>query len=117
MVWIYGGGFNFGGTALYDGRQLAGLHDVVVVTITFAWSFAFLRLIAGGSRHAKLTVVVGKDSGAFSLVGLHGSTLVLICSSPLISSRGLRVFSSVLCIMVSGRLGLGRSCSGFGLTL
>jgi len=37
MVWIYGGSFFSGTTALplYDGRYLAAVHDVVVVSINY----------------------------------------------------------------------------------
>jgi len=31
MFWIYGGGFQMGGTSIYDGNVLASLHDVIVV--------------------------------------------------------------------------------------
>lgn len=50
MVWIYGGGFNFGGTAIYDGRQLAGLQDVVVVTITYRLSVLGFLSFGKGSK-------------------------------------------------------------------
>ena len=45
MFWIYGGGFNFGGEAAYDGTVLSSLHDVVVVIPNYRLSlFGFLSL-------------------------------------------------------------------------
>jgi len=53
MVWMHGGGFRTGsGSAvMFDGRELARKHDVVVVTVTHrlnALGFLYLGEIAGG---------------------------------------------------------------------
>ncbi|KAL4221892.1 hypothetical protein ACF0H5_017944 [Mactra antiquata] len=42
MVWIYGGGFNFGYTDIYLGDNIAAYGNVIVVTISYrlsAWGF------------------------------------------------------------------------------
>ena len=47
LVFIYGGGFNYGDTAqpLYDGFNLTKANDVVVVTIAYRLGpFGFLAL-------------------------------------------------------------------------
>lgn len=52
MVWIHGGGFNFGSANdpdHYDGTALAGFKDVVVVSINYRLgAFGFLKLPAAG---------------------------------------------------------------------
>jgi para-nitrobenzyl esterase len=53
MVWIYGGAFVTGGSALatYDGARLAAEQDVIVVTVNYrigALGFLDLRSIPGG---------------------------------------------------------------------
>ncbi|XP_077868949.1 carboxylesterase 5A-like [Saccoglossus kowalevskii] len=43
MVWIHGGGFNFGQGMLYESTFLAGAHGVIVVTINYRLgTFGFL---------------------------------------------------------------------------
>ncbi|XP_006812297.2 neuroligin-4, X-linked-like [Saccoglossus kowalevskii] len=43
MVWIHGGAFNIGQGMLYESTALAGLHDVIVVTINYRLgTFGFL---------------------------------------------------------------------------
>jgi para-nitrobenzyl esterase len=62
MVWIYGGGFRAGSTALpsYDGQQLAKM-GVVLVSIAYrTGAFGFLA-------HPELSDESGKGSGTFGL--------------------------------------------------
>ncbi|KAF2750819.1 Carboxylesterase [Sporormia fimetaria CBS 119925] len=50
MFWIYGGGFQFGGSSnpAYDGSYLAANHSVVVVTINYRLNlFGFLGSVPG----------------------------------------------------------------------
>jgi para-nitrobenzyl esterase len=45
LVWIHGGGFETGAGAFYRGQKLAGLGDIVVVTINYRLGpFGFLNL-------------------------------------------------------------------------
>ena len=50
MVWIYGGGFTAGGPGEYDGRQLAGLQDVVVVAISYRLNALGFFSLGKGSK-------------------------------------------------------------------
>ncbi len=56
MVWLHGGGFTSGsgGFKIYDGVNLAGKHDVVVVTVNHRLNaFGYLYLAdLGGARYA-----------------------------------------------------------------
>jgi para-nitrobenzyl esterase len=56
MVWLHGGGFTSGsgGFKIYDGVNLAGKHDVVVVTINHRLNaFGYLYLAdVGGAKYA-----------------------------------------------------------------
>jgi para-nitrobenzyl esterase len=56
MVWLHGGGFTSGsgGFKIYDGVNLAGKHDVVVVTVNHRLNaFGYLYLAdLGGSKYA-----------------------------------------------------------------
>lgn len=56
MVWLHGGGFTSGsgGFKIYDGVNLAGKHDVVVVTVNHRLNaFGYLYLAdLGGDRYA-----------------------------------------------------------------
>ncbi len=54
MVWLHGGGYTSGsgGFICYDGAQLAGKHDVVVVTVNHRLSvFGYLYLAGIGGEH------------------------------------------------------------------
>jgi para-nitrobenzyl esterase len=59
MVWLHGGGFTSGsgGFKIYDGVNLAGKHDVVVVTINHRLNaFGYLYLAdLGGAKYANST--------------------------------------------------------------
>lgn len=61
MVWLHGGGFTSGsgGFKIYDGVNLAGKHDVVVVTVNHRLNaFGFLYLAdLGGAQYANSTNV------------------------------------------------------------
>jgi para-nitrobenzyl esterase len=56
MVWLHGGGYSSGsgGFICYDGAELAGKHDVVVVTVNHRLSvFGYLYLAGvGGEKYA-----------------------------------------------------------------
>jgi para-nitrobenzyl esterase len=56
MVWLHGGGFTSGsgGFKIYDGANLAGKHDVVVVTVNHRLNaFGYLYLAdLGGAKYA-----------------------------------------------------------------
>jgi para-nitrobenzyl esterase len=59
MVWLHGGGFTSGsgGFKIYDGVNLAGKHDVVVVTVNHRLNaFGYLYLAdLGGAKYANST--------------------------------------------------------------
>jgi para-nitrobenzyl esterase len=61
MVWLHGGGFTSGsgGFKIYDGVNLAGKHDVVVVTVNHRLNaFGYLYLAdLGGAKYANSTNV------------------------------------------------------------
>jgi para-nitrobenzyl esterase len=61
MVWLHGGGFTSGsgGFICYDGAELAGKHDVVVVTVNHRLSvFGYLYLAGlGGEKYASASNV------------------------------------------------------------
>ncbi|HTC87625.1 MAG TPA: carboxylesterase family protein, partial [Bryobacteraceae bacterium] len=61
MVWLHGGGFTSGsgGFKIYDGVNLAGKHDVVVVTINHRLNaFGYLYLAdLGGAKYANASNV------------------------------------------------------------
>jgi para-nitrobenzyl esterase len=61
MVWLHGGGFTSGsgGFKIYDGVNLAGKHDVVVVTVNHRLNaFGYLYLAdLGGAKYANATNV------------------------------------------------------------
>ena len=61
MVWLHGGGFmsGSGGFKIYDGVNLAGKHDVVVVTVNHRLNaFGYLYLAdLGGAKYANSTNV------------------------------------------------------------
>jgi para-nitrobenzyl esterase len=61
MVWLHGGGFTSGsgGFKIYDGVNLAGRHDVVVVTVNHRLNaFGYLYLAdLGGAKYANSTNV------------------------------------------------------------
>jgi len=65
MVWLHGGGYTGGspGAIPYDGANLAGRHDVVVVSITHRVNaFGFLYLTdLGGPRYADASNAGMKD--------------------------------------------------------
>ena len=65
MVWLHGGGYTSGsgGFICYDGAQLAGKHDVVVVTVNHRLSvFGYLYLAGlGGERYADASNVGNLD--------------------------------------------------------
>lgn len=44
MVWIYGGGFSYGGADIYSGDVLSAFNDVIVVTFNYRMNvFGFLK--------------------------------------------------------------------------
>lgn len=44
MIWIYGGGFSFGGADIYSGDVVSAFNDVVVVTFNYRMNvFGFLK--------------------------------------------------------------------------
>ncbi len=61
MVWLHGGGYTSGsgGFICYDGAELAGKHDVVVVTVNHRLSvFGYLYLAGlGGEKYASASNV------------------------------------------------------------
>ena len=61
MVWLHGGGFTSGsgGFICYDGAELAGKHDVVVVTVNHRLTvFGYLYLAGvGGEKYASASNV------------------------------------------------------------
>jgi para-nitrobenzyl esterase len=65
MVWLHGGGYTSGsgGFICYDGAQLAGKHDVVVITVNHRLSvFGYLYLAGiGGERYADASNVGNLD--------------------------------------------------------
>jgi len=65
MVWLHGGGYTSGsgGFIIYDGAQLAGKHDVVVVTVNHRLTvFGYLYLAGiGGERYAEASNVGNLD--------------------------------------------------------
>ena len=65
MVWLHGGGFRTGSgsAAMFDGRELARKHDVVVVTVTHRlnlFGFLYLGEIVGG-KYAESTNLGMRD--------------------------------------------------------
>ncbi|MEP7245970.1 MAG: carboxylesterase family protein, partial [Gammaproteobacteria bacterium] len=65
MVWLHGGGYTSGsgGFICYDGAQLAGKHDVVVITVNHRLSvFGYLHLAGvAGERYADASNVGNLD--------------------------------------------------------
>lgn len=65
MVWLHGGGFTSGsgGFKIYDGVNLAGRHDVVVVTVNHRLNaFGYLYLAdLGGAKYADASNVGNLD--------------------------------------------------------
>ena len=58
MVWLHGGGYTSGSSSysIYDGRELARLHDVVAVSVNHRLNvFGFLHLAHLGGRFADAT--------------------------------------------------------------
>ena len=57
LVWVHGGSFTSGSGALYDGRSLAALGDVVVVTVNYrlgVFGFADLSAVTGADVPSNL---------------------------------------------------------------
>lgn len=58
MVWIHGGGFTGGAGSIYDGKVIASMGNVIVVTINYRLNaFGFLALPS-----------LGRDSGDYGLM-------------------------------------------------
>ena len=74
MVYFHGGGFRTGsgGAALYDGRELARKHDVVVVTVNHRLNvFGYLSL-DGASNAGLLDLVLALEWVRDNITGLGG---------------------------------------------
>ncbi|KAL1784287.1 liver carboxylesterase-like isoform 1, partial [Sigmodon hispidus] len=51
MVWIHGGGLVAGMASMYDGAMLAGIEDVIVITIQYR--LGVLGFFSSGDQHAR----------------------------------------------------------------
>ena len=64
MFWVYGGGYQLGGTCGFNGQVLCGLHDIVLVVPTY-------RINAFGF------ISCGKDSRWPGNLGIHDQIMAL----------------------------------------
>jgi para-nitrobenzyl esterase len=68
MIWMYGGAFLFGGSALYDPSVMVEDHNIIVVTINYRLgAFGWLAESALAARTANHFQKVG-DSGDYGLM-------------------------------------------------
>jgi len=111
MVWLHGGGYTSGsgGFICYDGAELAGKHDVVVVTVNHRLGvFGYLHLAGiGGTRYANASNVgnldivaalewvrdniaaFGGDPGNVTLFGQSGGGGKVSCLMAMPAAKGL----------------------------
>jgi para-nitrobenzyl esterase len=111
MVWLHGGGYTSGsgGFICYDGAELAGKHDVVVVTVNHRLGvFGYLHLAGlGGARYANASNVgnldivaalewvrdniaaFGGDPGNVTLFGQSGGGGKVSCLMAMPAAKGL----------------------------
>jgi para-nitrobenzyl esterase len=111
MVWLHGGGFNYGSGSwrTYDGHNLASRHDVVIVTVNHrlnAYGYLYLGDLAGDQFRASgnvgqldlITVLewvrdniaeFGGDPGNVTIFGQSGGGAKVSCLLAMPGAKGL----------------------------